>query len=65
MGGLFIALLRQGFIYTVIALMIKHMYAFSRNRLPDHQRYSDFWVVIPTDFISPQFSVNSQIKRYM
>ena len=65
MGGLFVALLRQGFIYTVIAVMIKHMYAVFRKRLPDHQRYSDFWVVISTDFISPQFSVNSQIKRYI
>jgi len=65
MGGLFIALIRQGFIYTVIAVMIKHMNTVFRKRLPDHQRYFDFLVVRPTDFISPHFSAISQIKRFI
>ena len=65
MSGLFIALLHQGFIYTVIAVTIKYMNAVFRKSLPDHRRYFDFLVVIPTDFISPQFCVKSQIERYV
>jgi hypothetical protein len=55
MGGLFIALIRQGFIYTVIAVMIKHMNAVFRKRLPDHQRYFDFFGCQTYRFYFPTF----------
>jgi hypothetical protein len=35
---------------------------FFRKRLPDHQQFSGFLVVIRTDLMSSHFSVNSQMN---
>jgi hypothetical protein len=42
--------------------MMKDMHALFRKRLPGHQQFSGFLVVIRTDFMSSHVSVNSQIN---